>query len=172
MTFDENTATSLQIWSLLFLKPQSRELNLSNKMLKVKIGCFYEAVRWLKVWSNMRIWADMGNTKDIAGESQKIHHHRKKSKISKLSLSMAHIFCGKSELGIYAIPNARVCADSTHSRFPRWTKFSCHFPAHISNSLVNPLYRSIYVESEHENFVHRGNRLCVESAQTLALGIA
>ena len=55
MTFDENTATSLNIWPLLFLKPQSRKLNHSNKMLKVKIGGFYEAVRWPKVWSNRRI---------------------------------------------------------------------------------------------------------------------
>ena len=172
MTFDENTATRVKKWPLLFLKPQSMELNLSIKIKKNKIGGFYEAVCWPKVWPNMRIWADMGNVKDIAEESQKTHHHRKKSKISKLSLSMAHIFCGMSELGIYAKSDTRVCADSTHRRFPRWSFFSC------SDSIYILRYRGftkellIWAEKPHEKKDHRGNRLCVESAQTLVSDFA
>ena len=99
MTFDENTATSLKIWSLLFLKPQSRELNLSNKMLKVKIGGFYGAVRWLKVRPNWRIWADIGNTKDIDEESQKPHPRPKKYKIRKL----------RPRMGTMVRASAKVC---------------------------------------------------------------
>ena len=60
VTFDKNTATPAKKWSLLFLKPQRGELNLSNKMLKVKIGGLYVAVRWLKVGPNWRIWANPG----------------------------------------------------------------------------------------------------------------
>ena len=54
MTFDENTATSVKKWHLLFLKLESMELNLSNKVLKVGIEGFYEAVCSRKVGSNLR----------------------------------------------------------------------------------------------------------------------
>ena len=58
MTFDENTATSLKKRHLSFLKAESMELNLSNKMLKFGIEGFYEAVCWRKVGSNLRFSAD------------------------------------------------------------------------------------------------------------------
>ena len=58
MTSDENTAPSLKKWHLPFLKAESMELNLSNKMLKFGIEGFYEAVCWRKVGPNLRFWAD------------------------------------------------------------------------------------------------------------------
>ena len=64
------------------------ELNLSNKIKKNKIGGLYEAVCWLKVWPNWRVWADIGNAKDIAEESQKTHPRPKKYKIRKLRRRM------------------------------------------------------------------------------------
>ena len=44
MTFDENTALPVQTDPISFLKLGSMELNLSNKVLKVRIVGFYEAV--------------------------------------------------------------------------------------------------------------------------------
>ena len=54
MTFDENTAFPVNNHPVPFLKLGSMELNLSNKVLKVRIECFYEAVRWRKVGPNLR----------------------------------------------------------------------------------------------------------------------
>ena len=98
MTFDKNTATPAKKWPLLFLKPPSRELNISNKV-KVKIGRVFEAVCWFKVWSNWRIWADIGNTKDVAVESQKTRPRPKKGKIRKLGLRMGNLVSTNSQIG-------------------------------------------------------------------------
>ena len=54
MTFDENTAFPVKNHPVSFLKLGSMELNLSNKVLKVRIEGFYEAVRWRKVGPNLR----------------------------------------------------------------------------------------------------------------------
>ena len=60
MTFDENTAFPVQNHPISFLKLGSMELNISNKVLKVRIEGFYEAVRWRKVVPNLRFWANPG----------------------------------------------------------------------------------------------------------------
>ena len=91
------------------------ELNLSNKIKKNKIGGFYEAVCWLKVWPNWRIWADIGNTKDIAEESQKTHPRPKKCKIRKLRRRMGTMVRRTTELGRCAKSDTRICSDSTQS---------------------------------------------------------
>ena len=54
MTFDENTAFPVQNHPVSFLKLGSMQLNLSNKVLKVRIEGFYEAVCWRKVGPNLR----------------------------------------------------------------------------------------------------------------------
>ena len=60
MTFDENTAFPVKNHPVSFLKLGNMELNLSNKVLKVRIECFYEAVCWRKVGPNFRFWANPG----------------------------------------------------------------------------------------------------------------
>ena len=99
MTFDENIVFPVKNHPVSFLELGSMELNLSNKVLKVKIGCVYEAVCWLKVWPNWRIWADIGNTKDIAEESQKTHPRPKKGKIRKLGRRMGNLVSTSSQIG-------------------------------------------------------------------------
>ena len=54
MTFDENIAFSVKHDPISFLKLESMELNLSTKILKVRIEGFYAAVRWRKVGPNWR----------------------------------------------------------------------------------------------------------------------
>ena len=54
MTFDENTAFPVTNHPVSFLKLGSMELNLSNKVLNVRIEGFYGAVRWRKVGPNLR----------------------------------------------------------------------------------------------------------------------
>ena len=54
MTFDENTAFPVQNHPISFLKLGSMELNISNKVLKVRIEGFYEAVLRRKVGPNLR----------------------------------------------------------------------------------------------------------------------
>ena len=54
MTFDENTAFPVKNHLFSFLKLGSMELDLSNKVLKVRIEGFYGAVRWRKVGPNLR----------------------------------------------------------------------------------------------------------------------
>ena len=60
MTFDENIAFPVKHHPVSFLKLGSMELNLSNKVLTLRIACFYEAVRWRKVGPNLRFSANPG----------------------------------------------------------------------------------------------------------------
>ena len=60
MTFDENTAFPVKNHPVSFLKLGSMELNLSNKVLKVRIEGFYDAVCWRKVGLNLRFSAIPG----------------------------------------------------------------------------------------------------------------
>ena len=119
------------------------ELNLSNKIKKNKIGGFYEAVCWLKVWPNWRVWADTGNTKDIAEESQKTHPRPKKCKIRKLRCRMGTMVRGSAELGRCAKSDTRICSDSIQSgSCVEEKKFSYQmwfYAKSLVNPLVNPL---------------------------------
>ena len=54
MTFDENTASRVKNHPVSFLKLGSMEFNISNKVIKVRIEGFYEAVRWRKGGPNFR----------------------------------------------------------------------------------------------------------------------
>ena len=60
MTFDENIAFPVINHPISFLKLGSMELNLSNKVLNVRIEGFYGAVRWRKVGPNLRFSAHPG----------------------------------------------------------------------------------------------------------------
>ena len=59
MTFDENTALPVKNHPVSFLEVGSMELNLSNKVLKVRIEVFYDGVCWRKVVPKPGFWRNL-----------------------------------------------------------------------------------------------------------------